>query len=93
MEVNFTKEDTNSEQTYNLTGLQASTEYVVTLQCAAKGSQLWSGWSQEKMGTTAEEGKLVPCNSFSTCSGLGPGHGLCGFCQVLYLGICVIPPS
>nr|XP_019598518.1 PREDICTED: interleukin-31 receptor subunit alpha [Rhinolophus sinicus] len=60
MEVNFTKEDTNSEQTYNLTGLQASTEYVVALQCAAKESQFWSGWSQEKMGTTEEEAPLTP---------------------------------
>ncbi|KAM5259773.1 interleukin-31 receptor subunit alpha isoform 2-T4 [Hipposideros larvatus] len=60
MEVNFTIRHINSEQTYNLTGLQASTEYVVTLQCAANESQLWSGWSQEKMGTTEEEAPLSP---------------------------------
>ncbi|XP_046528279.1 interleukin-31 receptor subunit alpha isoform X1 [Equus quagga] len=59
MEVNF-KEGSNGDTTYNLTGLQAFTEYVVALQCVAEESVFWSGWSQEKMGTTEEEGKLVP---------------------------------
>ncbi|XP_029797067.1 interleukin-31 receptor subunit alpha [Suricata suricatta] len=54
-EVNFTKEDTDRDETYNLTGLQAFTEYVVALRCATKESMFWSGWSQEKMGTTEEE--------------------------------------
>ncbi|XP_015997801.2 interleukin-31 receptor subunit alpha isoform X3 [Rousettus aegyptiacus] len=57
MEVNFTK-DINRDETYNLTGLQAFTEYVVVLQCAAEDSRFWSGWSQEKMGTTEEEAPL-----------------------------------
>ncbi|ELK12196.1 Interleukin-31 receptor A [Pteropus alecto] len=57
MEVNFTK-DIDRDETYNLTGLQAFTEYVIVLQCAAEDSRFWSGWSQEKMGTTEEEGKL-----------------------------------
>ncbi|GAB5566881.1 interleukin-6 receptor subunit beta isoform X1 [Prionailurus iriomotensis] len=55
MEVNFTKEDTDRDETYNLTGLQAFTEYVIALRCATKESMFWSGWSQEKMGTTEEE--------------------------------------
>nr|XP_044632681.1 interleukin-31 receptor subunit alpha [Equus asinus] len=54
MEVNF-KEGSNGDTTYNLTGLQAFTEYVVALQCVAEESVFWSGWSQEKMGTTEEE--------------------------------------
>ena len=88
MEVNFTKEDIDRDETYNLTGLQAFTEYVIALRCATKESMFWSGWSQEKMGTTEEEGKLVPCNSFSACSGIRwPGPSLSGFCPVLYLEI------
>nr|XP_055107629.1 interleukin-31 receptor subunit alpha isoform X2 [Symphalangus syndactylus] len=58
MEVNFAKNRKDKNQTYNLTGLQAFTEYVVALQCAVKESKFWSDWSQEKMGTTEEE---APC--------------------------------
>ncbi|XP_030653697.1 interleukin-31 receptor subunit alpha isoform X1 [Nomascus leucogenys] len=58
MEVNFAKNRKDENQTYNLTGLQAFTEYVVALQCAVKESKFWSDWSQEKMGTTEEE---APC--------------------------------
>ena len=71
MEVNFTKSCVNEEAAYNLTGLQAFTKYIVALQCAAHKSKFWSGWSQEKMGITMEEGKLVPCGFFFACSGLG----------------------
>lgn len=70
MEVNFTEEDINRDETYNLTGLLAFTEYVVALRCVGEESMFWSGWSQEKMGTTEEEGKLLLYNSFSGCSGL-----------------------
>uniref|UniRef100_A0A8I3PWN8 Interleukin-31 receptor subunit alpha n=1 Tax=Canis lupus familiaris TaxID=9615 RepID=A0A8I3PWN8_CANLF len=55
MEVNFTKEDIDRDETYNLTELQAFTEYVMTLRCAPAESMFWSGWSQEKVGTTEEE--------------------------------------
>nr|XP_010586448.1 interleukin-31 receptor subunit alpha [Loxodonta africana] len=55
LEVNFTKGDAHTIQTYNLTGLQAFTEYVVTLRCAAEESRFWSDWSQEKTGTTEEQ--------------------------------------
>ncbi|VCW76214.1 unnamed protein product, partial [Gulo gulo] len=55
MEVNFTKEDIDRDETYNLTGLQAFTEYVVALRCAPAESMFWSAWSQEKVGTTEEE--------------------------------------
>lgn len=84
MEVNFTRSGKNEEEAYNLTGLQAFTEYVVALQCVVHKSRFWSGWSQEKMGVTVEEGKLVPCGFFFACSGLGQTElSLCGFCQVL----------
>ena len=84
MEVNFTKSCVNEEEAYNLTELQAFTEYVVALQCVAHKSRFWSGWSQEKMGITMEEGKLVPCGFFFVCSGLGQTElSPCGFCQVL----------
>lgn len=69
MEVNFTKGDISENQTYNLTGLQAFTEYVVALRCAAETSKLWSGWSQGKTGTTKEEGKLVLHYFFPAYSG------------------------
>ncbi|XP_022373744.1 interleukin-31 receptor subunit alpha [Enhydra lutris kenyoni] len=55
MEINFTKEDIDRDETYNLTGLQAFTEYVVALRCAPAESMFWSAWSQEKVGTTEEE--------------------------------------
>ncbi|KAG8519799.1 Interleukin-31 receptor subunit alpha, partial [Galemys pyrenaicus] len=55
MKVNF-QEESDEVQTYNLTGLQAFTEYVVALQCVAEKSMFWSDWSQEKMGITKEEG-------------------------------------
>uniref|UniRef100_A0A452TW10 Interleukin-31 receptor subunit alpha n=1 Tax=Ursus maritimus TaxID=29073 RepID=A0A452TW10_URSMA len=42
-------------ETYNLTGLRAFTEYVIALRCAPAESMFWSGWSQEKVGTTEEE--------------------------------------
>ncbi|XP_037655160.1 interleukin-31 receptor subunit alpha [Choloepus didactylus] len=58
MEVNFTREDTNENQTYNLTGLQDFTEYVLALRCAPEESRFWSDWSQEEMGTTEEQ---APC--------------------------------
>ena len=46
------------EETFNLTGLQAFTEYVIALRCVAEGSRFWSDWSLEKMGITEEEGEL-----------------------------------
>ncbi|XP_037385258.1 interleukin-31 receptor subunit alpha [Talpa occidentalis] len=54
MNVDF-KEESGEVAMYNLTGLQAFTEYVVALQCVAEKSMFWSDWSQEKMGTTKEE--------------------------------------
>ncbi|XP_006874712.1 PREDICTED: interleukin-31 receptor subunit alpha [Chrysochloris asiatica] len=54
-EVNFSTEDIHLKQVYNLTDLQAFTEYVIALRCMAEGSQFWSDWSQEKMGTTEEQ--------------------------------------
>ncbi|KAK2488470.1 hypothetical protein MC885_015502 [Smutsia gigantea] len=42
MEVNFTEEDINGDETYNLTGMLAFTEYVVALRCVAPhGLDLW----------------------------------------------------
>ncbi|XP_007942370.1 interleukin-31 receptor subunit alpha [Orycteropus afer afer] len=57
LEVNFRK-GVYEEQTYNLTELQAFTEYVLTLRCVAEESIFWSDWSEEKMGTTEEEAPL-----------------------------------
>ncbi|KAM8818764.1 interleukin-31 receptor subunit alpha [Rhynchonycteris naso] len=59
MKVNFTKSFSDEDQTtYNLTGLQPFTEYAIALQCADQDSELWSGWSQEARGATAEEAPL-----------------------------------
>ncbi|KAF6124832.1 interleukin 31 receptor A [Phyllostomus discolor] len=52
-EVSF--EEVDGGQAYDLTGLQASTRYIVALRCAAPESKFWSGWSQEAVGTTEEE--------------------------------------
>ncbi|MBZ3884994.1 Interleukin-31 receptor subunit alpha [Sciurus carolinensis] len=60
VKVNFQSDDL----VYNLKGLQAFTEYIVAMQCVVDGSYFWSDWSQEKMGITEEEGKLlsvIPC--------------------------------
>uniref|UniRef100_G1STW9 Interleukin-31 receptor subunit alpha n=1 Tax=Oryctolagus cuniculus TaxID=9986 RepID=G1STW9_RABIT len=40
---------------YNLTGLQASTEYVVNLQCMVRESKFWSDLSREERGVTEAE--------------------------------------
>ncbi|XP_005392747.1 PREDICTED: interleukin-31 receptor subunit alpha [Chinchilla lanigera] len=50
VEVNF-----SDVKIYNLTGLQASTEYVIALCCKTYSSRIWSDWSQEKRGITEEE--------------------------------------
>lgn len=70
MEVSFQKE-VDEGQAYNLTGLQAFTRYVVALRCAVPTSQFWSGWSQEVMGTTEEEGKWGPRNPLLPALGRG----------------------
>ncbi|ELK31763.1 Interleukin-31 receptor subunit alpha [Myotis davidii] len=58
MEVSFwVEEETEKNQTYNLTGLRAFTEYEVALRCVAQESAFWSGWSRVHSGTTEEEGK------------------------------------
>ncbi|EPQ12634.1 Interleukin-31 receptor subunit alpha, partial [Myotis brandtii] len=64
-EVSFwVEEGIKRKQNYNLTGLQAFTEYEVALRCVAQESAFWSGWSPVHSGTTEEEGKrpdpLVP---------------------------------
>ncbi|XP_075399137.1 interleukin-31 receptor subunit alpha [Tenrec ecaudatus] len=56
-EVNFTRKPL-SEKIYNLTRLQAFTEYVLALRCAAQESRFWSDWSQEAKGTTGEQAPL-----------------------------------
>ncbi|XP_005065594.2 LOW QUALITY PROTEIN: interleukin-31 receptor subunit alpha [Mesocricetus auratus] len=40
---------------YNLTGLQAFTEYVIALRFRTSESRFWSNWSKEKTGMTMEE--------------------------------------
>ncbi|EPY78925.1 interleukin-31 receptor subunit alpha [Camelus ferus] len=56
VEVNFTEREVGKEAAYNLTGLQAFTEYAVELCCVTEESRLWSDWSEEKRGITEEEG-------------------------------------
>ncbi|XP_008158365.2 interleukin-31 receptor subunit alpha [Eptesicus fuscus] len=59
MEVSFEKEKgIERNHTYNLTGLQAFTEYEVALRCAARESAFWSGWSPVRSGATEEEAPL-----------------------------------
>ncbi|XP_036166016.1 interleukin-31 receptor subunit alpha [Myotis myotis] len=58
MEVSFWVEETEGNQTYNLTGLRAFTEYKVALRCVAQESAFWSGWSPVHSGTTEEEAPL-----------------------------------
>ncbi|XP_015418099.1 PREDICTED: interleukin-31 receptor subunit alpha [Myotis davidii] len=59
MEVSFwVEEETEKNQTYNLTGLRAFTEYEVALRCVAQESAFWSGWSRVHSGTTEEEAPL-----------------------------------
>ncbi|XP_054431342.1 interleukin-31 receptor subunit alpha [Pteronotus mesoamericanus] len=57
MEVSFETE-ANRDHAFNLTGLQAFTEYVIALQCATNRSKFQSGWSPEQTGTTEEEAPL-----------------------------------
>ncbi|XP_062067861.1 interleukin-31 receptor subunit alpha [Lepus europaeus] len=45
----------SNDYAYNLTRLQASTEYVVNLQCAVGGSKFWSDLSREVRGVTEAE--------------------------------------
>lgn len=73
MEVSF-QEAVAKNLTYNLTGLQASTEYEVALSCAVEESAFWSGWSSVRSGTTEEEGKHPTPSSLPACSGREPGN-------------------
>lgn len=72
MEVSF-QEAMATNLTYNLTGLQASTEYEVALSCAVEESAFWSGWSSVRSGTTEEEGKHPTPSSLPACSGRNQG--------------------
>lgn len=75
MEVSFEKEKgIERKHTYNLTGLQAFTEYEVALRCAARESAFWSGWSPVRSGATEEEGKCPDPLGPSTCSGWVVGN-------------------
>ncbi|XP_051028368.1 interleukin-31 receptor subunit alpha [Acomys russatus] len=50
-EVHFESRD----WVYNLTGLQAFTDYAIALQFRTDKSRYWSNWSEEETGTTMEE--------------------------------------
>ncbi|XP_075039559.1 interleukin-31 receptor subunit alpha isoform X2 [Mixophyes fleayi] len=51
--LNMEKEE---QMSYNLTGLNGYTEYVVSLRCIGNNGQiLWSEWSEEIKGRTAEQ--------------------------------------
>lgn len=48
------------EMSYNLSGLHAYTDYVVSLRCIGSSGQLWwSEWSGALTGRTAEQGKSL----------------------------------
>ncbi|XP_052598777.1 interleukin-31 receptor subunit alpha isoform X2 [Peromyscus californicus insignis] len=58
MEVSFEDHDLvykNHNLVYNLTGLQAFTEYVIALRFRINESRFWSHWSKEETGVTMEE--------------------------------------
>lgn len=75
MKVSFwVKEGIEKNQSYNLTGLRAFTEYEVALCCVAQESAFWSGWSPVRSGTTEEEGKRPDPSSPSACLGRVVGN-------------------
>lgn len=67
MQVSFQVEAEKKTHTFNLTGLQALTEYEVALSCAVQQSAFWSAWSPVHRGAT-EEGECRPPRP-STCPG------------------------
>ena len=80
MEVSF-EEEVDGDQAYNLTGLQAFAAYVVALRCVAQESKFWSGWSQEAMGMTEEEGKWALAIPFCWCWVRVAGPPFVGFAK------------
>ncbi|CAK6444085.1 unnamed protein product [Pipistrellus nathusii] len=54
MQVSFQVEAEKKTHTFNLTGLQALTEYEVALSCAVQQSAFWSAWSPVHRGATEE---------------------------------------
>ncbi|XP_027719278.1 interleukin-31 receptor subunit alpha isoform X2 [Vombatus ursinus] len=60
-----------NERPYNLTGLQLLQQYAVSMQCRVDTSELWSSWSEERIGTT--EG-LAPNSTLDLWRVLGPAQ-------------------
>ncbi|XP_036596819.1 interleukin-31 receptor subunit alpha [Trichosurus vulpecula] len=58
-----------NETPYNLTGLWPLRQYAVSMRCHVSTSELWSSWSEERIGTT--EG-LAPNSSLDLWRVLGP---------------------
>ncbi|XP_067425114.1 interleukin-31 receptor subunit alpha [Emydura macquarii macquarii] len=53
--VVFTMNENKRRTSLNLTGLSDFTEYAIALQCVAVGSEIWSEWSEEKIGRTEQQ--------------------------------------
>ncbi|KAM9097040.1 interleukin-31 receptor subunit alpha isoform X1 [Sarcophilus harrisii] len=60
-----------NERPYNLTGLLLLQQYAISMQCQVVTSELWSNWSEERIGTT--EG-LAPNSSLDLWRILGPAQ-------------------
>ncbi|XP_072461713.1 interleukin-31 receptor subunit alpha [Notamacropus eugenii] len=59
------------ERPHNITGLRPLRQYAVSMQCRVDDSELWSSWSEERIGTT--EG-LAPNSSLDLWRVLGPAQ-------------------
>ncbi|XP_043834322.1 interleukin-31 receptor subunit alpha [Dromiciops gliroides] len=64
-------QELQNERPYNLTGLLPLQQYAVSMRCRVATSEIWSGWSEERTGTT--EG-LAPNSSLDLWRVLGPAQ-------------------
>ncbi|CAM4555528.1 unnamed protein product [Lepidochelys olivacea] len=53
--VVFTMNQNKRRTSFNLTHLWDFTEYAIAIQCVCVGSEIWSEWSEEKIGKTEQQ--------------------------------------
>uniref|UniRef100_A0A8C4VZ18 Fibronectin type-III domain-containing protein n=1 Tax=Gopherus evgoodei TaxID=1825980 RepID=A0A8C4VZ18_9SAUR len=53
--VNFTMNQNERRSSFNLTDLWDFTEYAIAIQCVGVESEIWSEWSEEKIGRTEQQ--------------------------------------
>uniref|UniRef100_A0A8C0IPJ3 Interleukin 31 receptor A n=1 Tax=Chelonoidis abingdonii TaxID=106734 RepID=A0A8C0IPJ3_CHEAB len=53
--VNFTMNQNERRSSFNLTDLWDCTEYAIAIQCVGVESEIWSEWSEEKIGRTEQQ--------------------------------------